>query len=152
MLDTLTVHFNTIQQFSQFRAGTHDRAVDRKNLADQIEIIIEDVNQITNLVEQQWDSFSENQKQVLRDYLLSIDRSLELLTGWNKFILWVELFPTSIRKRKSLPDRLVQSLARFEQVISDKIARDNIREGWKDAMTGRTIPISELWDELDDEG
>ncbi|MGG6270254.1 hypothetical protein ACQ4M3_35385 [Leptolyngbya sp. AN03gr2] len=132
MLDTLTLHLDTIQQVSRFTAGTHDRTSDWKNIAEQIDLIIHDVDAMTHLVEEQWDSFSDSQKQSFRDQLRLIDCSL--------------LLPS-----ENLPDRLVQSLSRFEQIISDKIARDAIREGWKDAMTGRTIPIAELWDGLDDE-
>lgn len=152
MLDTLTLHLDTIQQFSQRRViGTHDRIVDRKNVAEQIDALVQEIDEISNLAEAQWNSFSERQKQELRAFLPSLDRALEFFKGWQGFILSIELLPASIQKRKNLRDCLVRSLSRYEQVVSDQIARENIRTGWKEVMTGKTIPLSELWDELDDE-
>lgn len=40
-------------------------------------------------------------------------------------------------------------LQRVKIIIQSLTIANNFRQGWKDAMTGQTYPVSELWDDID---
>jgi hypothetical protein len=46
---------------------------------------------------------------------------------------------------------LLQLIRLFRETIVLKPAEDTFRTGWKEAMTGQTRPVSELWDGIDAE-
>jgi hypothetical protein len=39
----------------------------------------------------------------------------------------------------------------FRESITLKSAEESFRQGWQEAMTGNTLPVSELWDGIDAE-
>jgi hypothetical protein len=39
----------------------------------------------------------------------------------------------------------------FRESVSLKPAADSFRQGWQEAQSGQTRPISELWDDIDAE-
>ncbi|GAP95428.1 hypothetical protein [Leptolyngbya sp. NIES-2104] len=151
MLDTLTLHLNTIQQISQTRSFLFERTDQVTKLADEIEVLCQTIDFTIDLIQKNWDSLPEDERQLIRKQQCLIDRALENQQGWSGLINRLSLLPESIRRGKNLQHCFVQSLSRLEDAISDKIARQSIRDGWKDVMTGNTIPLSELWDGLDDE-
>ena len=46
---------------------------------------------------------------------------------------------------------LLQIVRLFRESVVLKPAEDSFRQGWKEAMTGETRPVSELWDGVDAE-
>jgi hypothetical protein len=58
-----------------------------------------------------------------------------------------------VREIKATPPEywpnLLQLIRLFRETIVLKPAEDTFRAGWKDAMTGQTRPVSELWDGID---
>ena len=46
---------------------------------------------------------------------------------------------------------LLQIVRLFRESVVLKPAEDGFRRGWKEAMTGETRPVSELWDGIDAE-
>ncbi len=46
---------------------------------------------------------------------------------------------------------LLQIIRLFRESVTLKSAEESFRQGWQEAMTGNTIPISELWDGIDAE-
>jgi hypothetical protein len=49
-----------------------------------------------------------------------------------------------------LPD-LLQVVRLYRESVVLKPAEESFREGWRDALRGETIPISELWEGIDTE-
>jgi hypothetical protein len=58
-----------------------------------------------------------------------------------------------VREIKATPPEywpnLLQLIRLFRETIVLKPAEDTFRAGWKDAMTGQTRPVSELWNGID---
>ncbi len=54
------------------------------------------------------------------------------------------------REIKDTPEEylpnLLQIIRLFRESVSLKPAEDGFRQGWKEAQTGETRPITELWD------
>ncbi|MEB3308890.1 MAG: hypothetical protein VKJ02_01510 [Snowella sp.] len=46
---------------------------------------------------------------------------------------------------------LLQIIRLFRESVTLKSAEESFRQGWQEAMTGDTIPISELWEGIDAE-
>jgi hypothetical protein len=46
---------------------------------------------------------------------------------------------------------LLQIIRLFRESITLKSAEESFRQGWQEAITGNTLPISELWDGIDAE-
>jgi hypothetical protein len=46
---------------------------------------------------------------------------------------------------------LLQLVRLFRESVSLKPAADSFRQGWQEAQSGQTRPISELWDDIDAE-
>ncbi len=46
---------------------------------------------------------------------------------------------------------LLQLIRLFREAVVLKPAEESFRAGWKEAMTGQTRPVSELWDGVDAE-
>ena len=46
---------------------------------------------------------------------------------------------------------LLQIVRLFRESVVLKPAETSFRQGWKEAMTGETQPVSELWDGIDAE-
>lgn len=46
---------------------------------------------------------------------------------------------------------LLQIIRLFRESVTLKSAEDRFWQGWKEAMDGQTIPVSELWDGIDAE-
>ena len=46
---------------------------------------------------------------------------------------------------------LLQIIRLFRESVTLKSAEASFRQGWKEAMDGQTIPVSELWDGIDAE-
>ena len=46
---------------------------------------------------------------------------------------------------------LLQIIRIFRESVTLKSAEESFRQGWEEAMTGDTIPVSELWDGIDAE-
>lgn len=46
---------------------------------------------------------------------------------------------------------LLQIIRSFRESVTLKSAEDSFRQGWQEAMTGQTLPLSELWNDIDAE-
>ena len=46
---------------------------------------------------------------------------------------------------------LLQLVRLFRETVTLKPAEASFRQGWQEAMTGQTHPVSELWDGIDAE-
>lgn len=46
---------------------------------------------------------------------------------------------------------LLQIIRLFRESVTLKSAEESFRQGWQEAMTGNTLPISQLWDGIDAE-
>lgn len=46
---------------------------------------------------------------------------------------------------------LLQIIRLYRESVTLKSAEESFRQGWKEAMTGQTIPVSQLWDGIDAE-
>ncbi len=46
---------------------------------------------------------------------------------------------------------LLQIIRLFRESVTLKSAEESFRQGWQEAMTGNTIPVSQLWDGIDAE-
>jgi hypothetical protein len=44
---------------------------------------------------------------------------------------------------------LLQLVRLFRETVTLKSAEASFRQGWQEAMTGQTRPVSELWDGID---
>lgn len=159
MLDTLMLNLNTLQHFSEniepkTRQASQNSLLtgsmsSRKRVADAIEVICDKIDDLVGNIENNWNFVSDECEEQLRDIRPSLEKALEIQKGWSGFLFSLSLLPESIRRKKDLNRCLMRSLSRLERAISDRIARESIRVGWKEVMTGKTIPLSELWDGLD---
>lgn len=68
-------------------------------------------------------------------------------------------FPTIYREQIThevgeTPDEylpmLLQIVRSFRQSVALKPAEESLRQGWKEVRAGETLPISELWDGIDE--
>ena len=46
---------------------------------------------------------------------------------------------------------LLKIVRLFRESVTLKSAEESFRQGWHEAMTGQTIPLSELWEGIDAE-
>ena len=46
---------------------------------------------------------------------------------------------------------LLQIIRLFRESVTLKSAEESFRQGWQEAMTGNTLPVSQLWDGIDAE-
>jgi hypothetical protein len=44
---------------------------------------------------------------------------------------------------------LLQIVRLFRESVMLKPAEDSFPQGWKESMAGETLPVSELWDDID---
>jgi len=67
-----------------------------------------------------------------------------------KFSAYREQFANEIKQipEEYLPN-LVQIVRIFRESVSLRPAEDSFRQGWKEALSGETRPVSELWDGID---
>jgi hypothetical protein len=58
-----------------------------------------------------------------------------------------------IREIKEVPEEylpnLIQIVRLFRESVALKPAEASFRQGWKEALSGETIPVSELWNNID---
>ena len=52
--------------------------------------------------------------------------------------------------QENLPS-LLQIIRLFRESVTLKLAEESFRQGWQEAITGDTIPVSQLWDGIDAE-
>lgn len=60
--------------------------------------------------------------------------------------------PLTVNKHTRV--RVIVLLSENEEVQDDELlesAQESFRQGWYDAMTGNTLPVSQLWQGIDDE-
>lgn len=58
-----------------------------------------------------------------------------------------------------MPVSLQEELLHYAEYLQDKYTQNqssnnvttDLRQAWHEAMTGQTIPVSELWEEFEDE-
>jgi hypothetical protein len=54
---------------------------------------------------------------------------------------------------RSIPNEYLPNLLQIVRLYRDSVAlkpaEECFREGWRDALRGNTIPLSELWDGID---
>ncbi len=66
-----------------------------------------------------------------------------------------EILEQAIREVQQTPQEYLPSLLQiirlFRESVTLKPAEESFRQGWQEAMTGDTIPISQLWDGIDAE-
>jgi hypothetical protein len=58
----------------------------------------------------------------------------------------------SITVDKHTRVRVIVLLSENEEVQNEKLlesAQESFRQGWYDAMTGNTLPVSQLWEAID---
>lgn len=46
---------------------------------------------------------------------------------------------------------LLQIVRLFRESVTKNTAEESFRQGWQEAMTGNTLPVSQLWDGIDAE-
>lgn len=46
---------------------------------------------------------------------------------------------------------LLQIIRLFRESVTLKSAEESFRQGWQEAMTDNTFPVSQLWDDIDAE-
>ncbi|NEO50222.1 MAG: hypothetical protein F6K55_41525 [Moorea sp. SIO4A3] len=46
---------------------------------------------------------------------------------------------------------LLQIVRLFRESVTQDTAEQSFRQGWQEAMTGNTLPVSQLWDGIDPE-
>lgn len=46
---------------------------------------------------------------------------------------------------------LLQIVRLYRQSVALQPAADSFRQGWREAMAGETLPLEQLWDDLDAE-
>jgi hypothetical protein len=60
-----------------------------------------------------------------------------------------------VREIKATPEEYLPALLSivriFRETISLKPAENTFRQGWKEAVSGDTMPIDTLWTDIDDE-
>ncbi len=60
-----------------------------------------------------------------------------------------------VQEIKATPEEYLPALLSIVRIFRDTItlkpAEDSFRQGWKEAMSGETMPIDELWADIDDE-
>ena len=52
--------------------------------------------------------------------------------------------------REYLPN-LLQIVRLFRESVTQGTAEESFSQGWQEAMTGNTLPVSQLWDGIDAE-
>jgi hypothetical protein len=55
--------------------------------------------------------------------------------------------------KQLLEDKIQESLVKDQgesEELSKEIIREDFQQAWHEAMTGQTIPIEQLWEELND--
>ncbi|MDJ0702468.1 MAG: hypothetical protein QNJ46_04230 [Leptolyngbyaceae cyanobacterium MO_188.B28] len=66
-----------------------------------------------------------------------------------------EILEQAIREVQQTPQEylptLWQIIRLFRESVTLKPAEESFRQGWQEAMTGNTIPVSQLWDGIDAE-
>ena len=66
-----------------------------------------------------------------------------------------ELLRQTIQEVQQTPQEYLPSLLQiiriFRESVTLKSAEESFWRGWEEAMTGHTIPVSELWDGIDAE-
>ena len=66
-----------------------------------------------------------------------------------------EILEQAIQEIKQTPQEYLPSLLQiirlFRESVTLQPAEESFRQGWQEAMTGNTIPISQLWDGIDAE-
>jgi hypothetical protein len=67
-----------------------------------------------------------------------------------KLITYEEQLAYEIEKLPGeyLPN-LLQIVRLFRESVTLKPAEDSFRQGWKESMAGETLPVSELWNDID---
>jgi len=60
-----------------------------------------------------------------------------------------------IQEIEAIPDEYLPNLLRlirlFRESVTLKSAEDSFRQGWSEAMAGETMPVEELWVDLNGE-
>ena len=60
-----------------------------------------------------------------------------------------------VREIRAIPDEYLPNLLQIVRLYRDSVAlkpaEECFREGWRDALRGETIPVSELWEGIDAE-
>lgn len=66
--------------------------------------------------------------------------------------IYVEQITQEVRQTpvEYLP-QLLQIIRVFRESVTLKPAAESFRQGWSEAMQGETLPVSELWDDIDTE-
>lgn len=66
--------------------------------------------------------------------------------------IYVEQITQEVRQMpvEYLP-QLLQIIRVFRESVTLKPAAESFRQGWSEAMQGETLPVSELWDDIDTE-
>lgn len=63
------------------------------------------------------------------------------------------VFEQTVQEIHQVPQEYLPSLLKiirlFRESVTLKSAEESFRQGWKEAMTGDTIPVSQLWDGID---
>jgi len=60
-----------------------------------------------------------------------------------------------VREIRGIPDEYLPNLLQIVRLYRDSVAlkpaEECFREGWREALSGETIPVSELWKGIDAE-
>jgi hypothetical protein len=66
-----------------------------------------------------------------------------------------EILEQAIQEIQQTPQEYLPSLLQiirlFRESVTLKSAEESFRQGWQEAMTGNTLPVSQLWDGIDAE-
>jgi hypothetical protein len=60
-----------------------------------------------------------------------------------------------VREIRAIPNEYLPNLLQIVRLYRDSVAlkpaEESFREGWRDALRGETIPVAELWEDIDAE-
>ncbi|MGB3266867.1 MAG: hypothetical protein WBA89_23250 [Microcoleus sp.] len=89
------------------------------------------------------ESLPETLQQRVAEYLK------EYIEDLKDELRWDESFEKTQPQLMAAAQRAKQEIALADEPL--KSAEECFRQGWKEAMTGQTVPLSELWDGIDAE-
>ncbi len=124
MRSALTVNLPTIQRLSETIDKSHS-------------------------LRQSWRTLSQQERDSLEELLFELRAVLDQHKSWQGVIMRLLLLPESIRHRKNLYQSMIQKFSSAERSLSEIIAEESFRTGWEEVMAGKTIPLSQLWEDTD---
>lgn len=129
------VNSHRIRQLADLIEQSEERSSDRDLLIDDLRT--------------KWSRLSQPERDELEELQFELRAALDQAQSWQGLTMRIMLLPESIRRRKNLYRSLVQRYAIAERALCEIIAEESFRVGWEEVMSGKTIPLSQLWEDSD---